>query len=107
MSAFLVLKIDQLLPFVLPQGTAAIYVGQHIALIEGPQQTLVAVAALQQGYDPVLLEGNDELMEYFQAESLVDCVDALEAIDGALHLNATIDDDDEFIAAMDQLMTSC
>ncbi|QNI99857.1 hypothetical protein SynA1562_01024 [Synechococcus sp. A15-62] len=38
-------------------------------MIEGPQQILLAVAALQKGYDPVLIENEGELFQYFEAEN--------------------------------------
>ena len=107
MGSYLLLNIYSMQPCVLPQGTTAVYVGQQIALIEGHHQILVAMAALQKGYDPVLIKGNTELFQYFEAENLIDCVDALEALDETLYLSATIDDDDEFIQAIDQLMTAC
>ena len=55
MSSYLLLNIDSMQPFVLPQSTTAVCVDQRIAMIEGPQQILLAVAALQKGYDPVLI----------------------------------------------------
>ena len=56
-------------PLVLPQSTTAVYFRQRIALIEVRQQILLAVAALQKGYDPVLIENEGELFQYFEAEN--------------------------------------
>jgi len=39
------------------------------ALIEAPQQILLAVAALQKGYEPVLIKNKGELFQYFKAEN--------------------------------------
>ena len=70
MSSYLLLNIDSMQPFVLPQSTTtAVCVDQRIAMIEGPQQILLAVAALQKGYDPVLNENEGELFQYFEAEN--------------------------------------
>ena len=69
MSSYLLLNIDSMQPFVLPQSTTAVCVDQRIAMIEGPQQILLAVAALQKGYDPALIENEGELFQYFEAEN--------------------------------------
>ena len=69
MSSYLLLNIDSMQPFALPQSTTAVCVDQRIAMIEGPQQILLAVAALQKGYDPVLIENEGELFQYFEAEN--------------------------------------